>query len=153
MTQRRLPQAHCRGVLLAIVMAAACFRYQPASLSPAAGTRVRVVLKTPTSVVIAELHAEGQRLEIPSVLEASGVIVAAAADTISLRLGELRTISGGVAGVENRVALVPVQSIAAVSEKRLDTGRTLLSGAGLLLVGAGAALIVLVVIVTKAAGA
>jgi hypothetical protein len=46
-----------------------------------------------------------------------------------------------------------VRSIAAVSEKRLDTGRTLLSGAGLLLVGAGAALIVLVVIVTKAAGA
>jgi hypothetical protein len=112
-----------------------------------------VVLKTPTSVVIAELHAEEQRLEVPSVLEATGVIVAAAADTISLRLGELRTISGGVAGVENRVALVPVRSIAAVSEKRLDTGRTLLSGAGLLLVGAGAALIVLVVIVTKAAGA
>lgn len=141
---------HYRYALLAVLMSAACYRYQTASLSPAAGTRVRVVLKTATTVVIAATPESKQR-EVASVLEVSGITVAVAADTMSLRLGELRTIQGPVADLENRIALVPAQSIATVNEKRIDTGRTLLTGAGLVLIGVGTALIVLVSIVVKAA--
>ena len=140
---------HAVLVILAMLVAA-CFRYEPASLSPAAGTQVRLVMKTPTSLVIAAT-ASAERREVASVLEASGTTVAVAADTISLRLGELRTVGGRVADVENSIVLVSVQSIATVNEKRLDTGRTLLSGAALVLVGTGAAILVLVSILVKAA--
>lgn len=146
----RPARACCTWVLLALLMTAACYRYQPASLSPAAGTRVRLVLRIPTAVVVAATP-QGERREVAGVLEASGTTLAVAADTISLRLGELRTIGGPVTDVENRIALVPVQSIATVNEKQLDTGRTLLTGAGLVLVGAGVAVIVLVSILIKAA--
>ena len=149
-TVRRRPVRTCRaGALLAMLIAAACYRYQPASLSPPTGRAVRLVLRTPTAVLVAT--SETERREVASVLEASGTTVAVAADTISLRLGELRTISGTVAEVESRIALIPVTSIATVNEKRLDTSRTLLTGAALLLVGAGVAVIVLVSILIKAA--
>ena len=148
---QRPRRVRCSRLLLALLMAASCYRYQPTTLAPAPGTRVRVMLKTPMPVVLTEVPDVGQKRDVTRVLEATGIIVAAAADTISVRLGELRTMSGTVPDVENRVALIPVQSIAAVTEKRLDTARTLMTGAGLVLVGAGTVLIVLVVIVTKAA--
>ena len=139
-----------RRALLVMLLAVACFRYQSTSLTPAAGTHVRLVLKTPTAVVIAAT-AEAERHEVASVLEASGTTIAVAADTISLRLGELRTVGGRVADVENSIVLVPVPSVASVNEKRLDTGRTLLGGAALVVVGTGAAMLVLITMLVKAA--
>ena len=139
-----------RGALLVMLLAVACFRYQPTNFTPAAGTHVRLVLKTPTAVVIAAT-AESERREVASVLEASGTTIAVAADTISLRLGELRTVSGRVADVENAIVLVPVPSIASVNEKRLDAGRTLLGGAALVVVSAGAVMLALIAVLVKAA--
>lgn len=137
-------------IALVMLVAVACFRYEPASLSPAAGSHVRLVMKSPTAVVVAAT-ATAERREVASVLEASGTTVAVAADTISLRVEELRTAGGRVADVENRIALIPLQTIASINEKRLDTGRTLLSGAALVLVGTGAAILVLVAMLVKAA--
>ena len=139
-----------RGAILVMLLAVACFRYQPTSLTPAAGTHVRLVLKTPTAVAIAAT-AEAERREVASVLEASGTTIAVAADTLSLRLGELRTVGGRVADVENAIVLVPVPSIASVNEKRLDTGQTLLGGAALVMVSAGAAMLALIAVLVKAA--
>ena len=139
-----------RSTLLVMLLAVACFRYQPTSLTPAAGTHVRLVLKTPTAVVLAAT-ADAERREVPSVLEVSGTTIAVWADTISLRLGELRTVGGRVAEVENAMVLVPVPSIASVNEKRLDTGRTLLSGAAVVVLGAGAAMLALIAVLVKAA--
>ena len=113
---------------------------------------MRIVLTTPTALVVFASSDSTDRREVAGVLEASGSVLAAAADTISLRLGELRTTNGAVPDMTSRVALVPVQSIASVNERRLDLGRTVLAGAGALLLVSTVAVVILIVTVVRAAG-
>lgn len=87
---------HGRLVLLALLSASACFGYKRVETAPSAGVRVRIVLASATDVTT--IDADGARLTQLAVLEASGTIQAAAADTIVLRLGELRTATGAVPG-------------------------------------------------------
>jgi hypothetical protein len=60
------------------------------------------------------------------VLEAGGVIQAASADTIALRLGELRTATASIPGVANQIALLPIARVARIEQKRFQPGTTVL---------------------------
>lgn len=139
-------------VLLIVVAAVGCYTRRPTSLSPAPQARVRIVLATPTALIVLAPGDSSSRREVAGVLEASGSVLAAAGDTISVRLGELRTIDGAVPNLASCVALVPVHSIASVSERRLDMGRTVLAGAGVLVLASTVAVMVLIVTIVKAAG-
>jgi hypothetical protein len=87
------------------------------------------------------------------VLELSGIIAAAAADTIALRLGELRTAAGPVAGTAREVVLVPTAAIASIAERRFQMGQTVGLGLGVVTLAVSVFLVVIIVTLTKAAGA
>lgn len=136
-------------VTLAVIVG--CYAYRSASLPPAPGAEVRVILTTPTAVTSIVPGREGERLLHDGVLEASGVVRAAAADTIALRLGELRTAAGRVRGTDGRVALIPVARVAKIMERRFEAGRTALGGAGLLTLATSAFIILITITLTRAA--
>ena len=85
----------------------------------------------------------------PGVLEASGVIQAAAADTVALRLGELRTAAGSVRGVSGRIAKLPTARIARIEQRRFQAGTTILAGVGLSTLALATYVILLTVALTK----
>ena len=127
----------------------ACFAYRPASLAPAPGARVRVVLTSAVEVATAPAGADSAGRTYAGVLEASGTVQAAASDTIALRLGELRTVAGAVPGVEGRVALVPTGRIAKIEEWRFQPGTTALVGVGAATLALTTFLVVVIVAITR----
>jgi len=138
------------AVLLgALLTTGACYAYRPASLTPTPGSRVRIVLAGATEVATLQPGTEGKRLAHAGVLEASGTIEAAAADTIALRLGQLRTAEGSLPDMAGRIALIPTDHVAGVRERRFQAGTTLLGGLGLSLLALGAYIVLLVVAITK----
>jgi hypothetical protein len=139
-----------RAVLLgAYGMLAGCFAYRPAPLSPAPGARVRIVLASAVEIATTQSGADSARRSHPGVLEASGTVQAAAADTIALRLGELRTAQGAVPGVAGRVALVPTGQIAKIEEWRFQAGTTALVGFGAATLALTTFLVVVIVAMTR----
>ena len=140
------------GAFLLALGTFGCYGYRVAQLTPAPGTRVRVVLVAASSLAVRTAGAEGPRTLHANVLEATGTVVAASRDTIVLRLGELYTTDGAVGGLGDLLALVPVDHIAQVTERHFQAGRTALGGAGLLLLATGTLIVVLVVTIVKAAG-
>jgi hypothetical protein len=86
----------------------------------------------------------------PNVLEASGVIQAAAGDTIALRLGELRTASGAVPGVSDHVALLPTAHISHIEQRRFQAGTSVLVGVGALTLATTILMVLLIVDIVHA---
>lgn len=142
--------AHQR-VLLALLGLSGCYAYRPAGVTPAPGTRVRIVLTAASGITVLDSTAAAPRTVHDGVFEASGVIEAATRDTIALRLGELSTATGAAAGAARGVALIPVDRVARVSERRFQAGRTALGGIGFLTLAGGAFLIFLIITLTNTA--
>lgn len=140
------------ATLLGISIAAgACYAYRPVPVAPATGTRVRIVLTSAMSVTAMAPGREDTRRAIPGVLEATGRIEAVAADTVALRLGELRTAAGAVPDVADQVAFVPTARIARIEERRFQAGTTLLAGAGLSLIVFSTFIVLLIIVVVRSA--
>jgi hypothetical protein len=119
-----------------------CFAYRPVALSPAPGANVRVIFSGTAEVITVGQAPDTARRVQPGVLEASGTIQAAGADTIALRLGELRTSAGPVAGVSGRVALLPVAQVARIEERKFQPVTTILTAGGVAAVALSAFLVV-----------
>lgn len=137
--------------LTAIGTLTGCYSYRATALSPTPGTQVRILLKA-AAPITTHLADQDQPTVHADVLELSGRMIAATADTLMVRLATLHTSAGPVAGVSGRVARVPVERVGAVTERRFAAGRTALSGAAVVLVASAVLLVWLVVTVTKAAG-
>ncbi len=138
---------HGRLVLLALLSASACFGYKRVETAPRAGARVRIVLASATDVTT--IATDGTRLTQLAVLEASGTIQAAAADTVVLRLGELRTAAGAVPGSERLSALLPTDRIARVEERKFEAGKTALAGVGAATLAIAAFLVIIIGALTQ----
>jgi hypothetical protein len=118
-----------RPVLVgALICIGACYAYRPAALTPAPGARVRIVFTTATAVTT--IAADSSRHTYPGVLEASGIISAAASDTVALRVDALRTATGALPAAAGQIALLPTIQIARITERRFQAGTTALTGLG-----------------------
>ena len=134
-----------RGVLLgALISASACYAYRTVAVAPAAGSRVRIVLASETTVATSEPGRDDVRRSHDGVLEAGGRILAASGDTIAVRLGELRTADGAVPDLTDHVALLPTSRIARIEQRRFQAGTTLLTGVGLSTLALGAFMILVI---------
>lgn len=139
------------ALLGAMISAGACFAYRPAAVAPTAGSQVRIVLRSATAVATFVVGREDTRRTYPEVLEASGRIQAVAGDTVAVRLGELRTAAGAVPNVADQVALLPTAQIARIAQRRFQAGTTLLAGVGLSALAFTAYIVLLVVVLARAA--
>lgn len=143
-------RARGRAALLGAWLAGtACYAYRPVTLAPTPGARVRIMFTT--SLIIATLAPGPDTVHrtYPGVLEASGTIQAAAADTVALRLGELRTAAGQVPDVSGHIALLPTARIARIEERRFQAGTTILAGVGLSALALAAFLTLITIALTK----
>lgn len=129
---------------------AGCFGYRPSSLTPAPGATARIVLRSPRTIPVAAGPGE-QRRAYAQVLEARGTIVAVSGDTIALRLGELRTETGGIPSVSRDVVLLPAEAIDVVEVRHFQLGRTLGVGLGISVLAFTVLVVALIVTLTKAA--
>jgi hypothetical protein len=137
-----------RPLFLAVLLSTgACYAYRPVETAPPPGSRVRVMLASATDVTT--IAPDGTRQPHPGVLEASGTVEAAAADTVAVRLGELRTAAGAVPRVEAHVALLPTDRIAGIEHRRFQAGATALSGLGLVTLAAAGVLLVIILTLTQ----
>jgi hypothetical protein len=119
-----------RGLLLVAWITTGCYAYRPVVQAPVPNTHVRVVFTSAFTVATVGLASDTVRQTYDGVLEASGHIQAAAADTIALRLGELRTATATIPSVSDRIALLPTARVARIEEKRFQAGTTVLVGLG-----------------------
>jgi hypothetical protein len=131
-------------LLAAVIASGACFAYRRTALAPEPGSHVRIVFTTAVAVLTRAGGREKADRVYPDVLEASGAIQAAAGDTISLRLGELRTATGPIPNLSDRIALLPTAQIARIEQRRFQAGTTILAGVGAFALAATAYLIVLI---------
>jgi hypothetical protein len=144
--------ARSPGTLLAALYATgACYAYQPTATAPEAGSRVRVVFASATPVTTYPASGEPTPQVYPGVLEATGAILAAASDTVVLRLGELRTASGRLPNLTGHLAALPTARIALFEDRRFQAGRTALTAVGALGLAATTYVILLIVAVVHAA--
>lgn len=146
---RALLRVQLVGVLF---LAAGCYGYRPVNLVPSPGASVRLVLVGATRIAVQPAASESVRARYDQVLEVSGTVEATSRDTVAIRLGELRTAAGPIAGSAHGVALVPLDRVSRVTERHLQAGRTLVGGAGVLLLATTVLVVVLIVTVAKAAG-
>lgn len=137
------------ALLGAWLTASACYAYRPVTLAPTPGAHVRIVFITSIVVATVQLGPDSTRHTHPGVLEASGIIQAAAGDTVALHLGELRTTAGSVPDVSGQVALLPTAAIARIDERRFQAGTTALTGLGAAALALTALVILLTVTITK----
>jgi len=137
-----------RFLVAAVLTTGACFGYRRVDTAPHPGTRVRIVLTTATEVAMRA--DDDPRAPQAAVLEANGTVLAVAADTIVLRLGELRTAAGAVPGVEGRVALLPTDRVARIERREFQAGRTALTGVGVATIAVAVFLVVIISTLTHA---
>ncbi|MGD0991340.1 MAG: hypothetical protein ABR998_02600 [Gemmatimonadales bacterium] len=138
-------------LLLFASASAACYAYRTTAVAPITGTRVRIVLSSAAPITAMTPGREESRRTVAGVLEVRGRFEAGAADTLVVRLGELRTAAGAAPDVAEQVALVPTSLIARIDERRFQAGTTLLAGTGLAMIALCAFLVVIVATLTKAA--
>lgn len=122
--------------------AGGCFAYRPVSVAPAPGASVRVIFSGTAEVTTVGQAPDTARHVHWGVLEASGTMQAAGADTIALRLGELRTSAGPVAGESGRVALLPAAQVARIEVRKFQPVTTILTAGGVAAVALSAFLVV-----------
>lgn len=113
-----------------LCVTAGCYAYRQVSLPPAPESRVRVIFRSPLILRTTPIAADSVEQTYSGVLEVTGVVQAAAGDSLALRLEDLRTAAGSVAGVSGRVVMVPTGAIARVEERRFQAGATALTGIG-----------------------
>jgi hypothetical protein len=150
-------RARCRSsrsAFLAAFLAAwlasgACYSYKPVSVAPSPGSRVRIVFSGAIDVATFQPGRDSTRRTQPGVLEAGGTIQAAAADTVALNLGELRTAAGPLPGMSGQVALLPAARIARIEERRFQALSTALTGVGLAALALTAFLTIVIVAMTR----
>jgi hypothetical protein len=138
-------------LLLVASASAACYAYRTTAVAPDAGARVRIVLSSAAPITAMTPGREESRHAVAGVLEVSGRFEAGAADTLVVRLGELRTAAGAAPDVSQQVALVPASLIARIDERRFQAGTTLLAATGFAMIALCAFLVVIVATITKAA--
>ncbi len=136
--------------LCVALLSGACFAYRSTPVAPAAGTRVRIVLVSAEPITVMQAGSGEGRRVIQGVVEVRGRMEAAGADTAVVRLGELHTAEGAVAGPDGLVALVPAAVIARIEERRFQAGTTLLAGTGFAMLALGTFLVLVIVTLTKA---
>ena len=132
-----------------VVIVTGCYAYRPVRLAPPPESRVRIVFTSAMTVTTMTLAPDSARHSYPGVLEASGVTQGAAADTLALRLGELRTAAGPVEGVAGQVALLPTDRIARIEQRRFQAGTTALTGMGVAMIALATFVLVLIATLTK----
>jgi hypothetical protein len=137
-------------LLLVASASTACYAYRTTAVAPITGTRVRIVLSSAAPIAAMTPGREESRHVVAGVLEVRGQVEAGAADTLVVRLGELRTAAGAT-DVSDQVALVPTSLIARIDERRFQAGTTLLAGTGLAMLAMTAFLVVIVATLTRAA--
>ena len=138
-----------RPLLAALITTGACFAYRPTALAPEPGSHVRIVFATATAVTTYGGDRESDHWVHPGVLEADGVVQAAASDTLALRLGHLRTAGGSVPNISGQVALLPTAQIAQIEQRRFQAGTTMLTGVGLFALAATTYVMLLIVAITQ----
>lgn len=138
-------------LLLVASVSAACYAYRTTAVAPDAGASVRIVLNSAAPITAMTPGREESRHAVAGVLEVRGRFVAGAADTLVVRLGELRTAAGAAPEADEQVALVPTALIARIDERRFQAGTTLLGLTGLAMIALCAFLVVIVATLTKAA--
>ena len=143
---RAMVRLACIGYL---VTTGACFAYRSVAAAPAPGARVRIVFAGAIPITVLSPAPAGTRLTHPAVLEATGTIQAAAADTLALRLGELRTAAGPVPDLSGYVALLPTAQIARIEERKFQPVTTILTAGGVAAVALTAFLVVVLAAMMK----
>jgi hypothetical protein len=108
---------------------------------------VRIVLAT--ALEVTTVTSTGARDAHAEVLEVSGTIEAASADTVAVRLGELRTATGAIGSLEGQTVLLPVAHIARIERRELQAGRTALAGIGLATLALAGLVVVIIWSLTK----
>ena len=137
----------CTTFLGVVLATSACFAYRPVATAPRPGARVRIVLASATDVTT--IAPAGVRRSQPGVLEVSGTIQAAAADTVAVRLSELRTADGAVPGVAEQIGLLPTAQIARIEQRQFQAGKTALVGVGVATIALASFLVVIIVALTQ----
>ncbi|HEX9563333.1 MAG TPA: hypothetical protein VF981_05150 [Gemmatimonadaceae bacterium] len=133
--------------LWALLSNAACYAYRPVATAPSPGSTVRIVLASATAVTTIE--SSGTRRLHPDVLEASGTVQAAAADTMAVRLGALRTATGAIPQLSGQIALLPTNRVARIEVRRFQAGTTALAGVALATIAVAGFLVVIIAALTR----
>lgn len=115
---------------LAGLSAAGCYTYREVPRTPIPTSAVRVVFKASQVLTTLPLAPDTIRHTYRGILEASGVVNAAAGDSLALRLGELRVATGSVGDVEGQVVMIATDAVARFEERRFQAGTTALAGVG-----------------------
>lgn len=126
---RRLALAALRAGLAALT-GGGCYAYRQVPTTPVPTSQVRVVLRTARTLSTVPLPPDTVRRTYGGILEAGGVIQAAAGDSLSLRLGELRSATGPVEAVDGQVVMIATADIERLEERRFQAGGTALAGLG-----------------------
>jgi hypothetical protein len=116
-----------RMVVLLLVLTSACFSYRTLETGPVPGRHVKITLAGPTAI---ETVLGGVRDTSVGVIEATGTVRAATADTITLALDGLYTIEGLLPGSAGVVAYVPARQVTRVQEREFEAGKTVATGIG-----------------------
>lgn len=125
----RLP-APALGAGLAALLAGGCYAYREVPKSPVPASEVRVVFRTARTLSTVPVPPDTARHIYPGILEASGVIQAAAGDSLALRLGALRTATGPVGDADGAVVMIATADVERFEERRFQAGATALAGLG-----------------------
>ena len=135
--------------LLAVFTAAGCYAYRAVALAPAPQSPVRIVFTSALVLSTVSVGRDSTRHTYPGVMEVSGMIRAAAGDSVALLLDEVRTAQGSVADVAGQTAVVPTEQIARIEERRFQAGTTALAGLGAVTLATAAFIVVLIAAITK----
>ena len=125
MSRRRLSLAV--GLVLAFLSGAACYSYRPQSPAPADAS-VRVRLNAPSAVATLSEPGDSLPRVCPDALEVQGILMAAAPDTLFVRIREIRGPRGELEGWAGRVAAIPVALTDRVDTRQVSVVRTALLG-------------------------
>lgn len=135
-------------LVLAVCTAVGCYAYRPVAVVPAPRARVRVVFTSALALTTLPSGPDSTSHTYPGVLEARGIIRAAAGDSVALLLDEVRTAQGSVANVAGQIALLPTAQIARIEERRFQAGTTALAGVGAAALALAAYIAVIIATIT-----
>ena len=137
----RLPATALAGLLVA-----GCYAYREVPKTPVPASVVRVVFRTARTLSTVPVPPDTVRRVYAGILEASGVIQAAAGDSLALRLGEVRAATGPVGDADGQVVMIATADVERIEERRFQSGTTALAGIG----AAAVALTVFFVVIISA---
>jgi len=123
-----------------------CYAWREVPRTPTPAATVRVVFRTSQTLSSVPVPGDTVVHTYGGVMEAKGVVRAAAADSFALALGELRSATGPIAGVDGRVVMIASSEVARFEERRFQAGASALAGIG-------AASVALTVMIAVAIGA